>query len=258
MSDTNEPLAPEVIEAYLTRIGLSESPELTLDGLTTLQQSHLSTVPFENLDVASGIGVATDLDHSIDKVVSRNRGGWCFELNGAFAALLRSLGFPVVHLGAAVLLEGPTTVIDHLTLEVMVDQPYLVDVGFGDSFTTPLLLNSGDEQDGGSGTFQLIASPQGTTLARIDDGVPAAQYRFKRVAHTLSDFTAASNALQDDRTLHWSTKPFATRLIDGGPDRVTLLKDRLKFTGGAASEESVAPEDWADTLEQWFGMSPPS
>ncbi len=213
-------------------------------------------MPFENLDVVAGLRVTTDLDHSVSKILDLNRGGWCFEVNGAFAALLEAIGFQVSLLGAAVLLDGPSKVIDHLTLEVVVDEPFLVDVGFGDSFSTPLRLNSGDAQDGGTGVYQLIASPQGTTLTRHDDdGVPAAQYRFKRVAHSLEDFTPASDALQGNPELHWSNKPFATRLIEGGPKRVTLLKDRLKISG--PGEEEVTPvsqQDWPATLKTWFAI----
>ncbi len=248
-------MSEATVRSYLDRIGIDETPAVTFDWLARLQRAHLSTVPFENLDVVAGRRVFTDLDHSLAKILDRNRGGWCFELNGAFGALLEAIGFPVGRLGAAVLLDGPTTVIDHLTLEVMVDEPFLVDVGFGDSFSTPLRLNTTDEQDGGTGTFQFIASPQGTTMARLDDGVPVAQYRFKRVEHALKDFVAASDALQDDKTLHWSNKPFATRLIGGGPQRVTLLKDRLKHTGGDQYQETSIPQqDWDATLQTWFGM----
>jgi len=127
-----------------------------------------------------------------------------------------------------VLLDGPNQVIDHLTLEVVLDKPYLVDVGFGDSFIAPLDLNARGPQDGGSGVFEFIASSQGTTLTRHDsDGVPIPSYRFKRVDRTLADFLPASDHLWSDEELHWQHKPFATRLLGHGADRVTLLKDRL-------------------------------
>ncbi|MEE9414187.1 MAG: arylamine N-acetyltransferase [Acidimicrobiales bacterium] len=244
-------------EQYLARIGFDyDQVALDLATLEALQRSHLSTVPFENLDVYRGQPVRCDLAHSVPKVVERRRGGWCFELNGAFSALLTELGFEVRLLGAAVLLGGPNAVIDHLTLEVQLDEPYLVDVGFGDSFISPLRLNFAGEQDGGSGTFQLIASSQGTTLARIAAGVPEAQYRFKRVDRKLTDFIAASDELQANRELHWSQKPFATRLIDGGPDRVTLLKDRLKICrDGVESTKDIEPKDWDRTLSDWFKIS---
>ena len=243
------------VERYLARIGFTAGVRLDLDTLEALQRAHLSTVPFENLDVHRRVEVSTDVEWSVSKIVERGRGGWCFEANGAFSALLEALGFDVARLGAAVLLDGPAEVIDHLTLEVMLDEPYLVDVGFGDSFSTPLRLNRLGPQDGGTGTFEFFDSPQGRTLTRHEDSGPAPQYRFRRVNRVMADFEPASQMLQGDRELHWSTKPFATRLIDGGPDRVTLLKDRLKIRrDGEETETAVAPQEWDQVLADWFDM----
>lgn len=248
------PVAP--VEAYLERIGFDQRVAVDLDTLHALQRAHMTTVPFENLDVVSRTPVGTDLDWSINKIVMQRRGGWCFEVNGAFSSLLQALGFEVRLLGAAVLLDGPNRVIDHLTLEVTLDQPYLVDVGFGDSFITPLELNTAGAQDGGSGTFEFMASSEGTTLTRHDgDGVPEPSYRFKRVDRQLEDFRPASDHLWTDPSLHWQHKPFATRLIDGGPDRITLLKDRLKIeVAGTTTETLVSTSDWPTVLRSNFGI----
>ena len=244
------------VPRYLARIGLGEAPPISLKGLRALQLAHLTTVPFENLDIVRGSGVRTDPEWSVGKIVERGRGGWCFENNGAFAELLGALGFDVARLGAAVLLDGPNQVIDHLTLEVALDEPYLVDVGFGDSFTVPLRLNEAGPQHGGTGTFEFINSSQGLTLTKHDGGVPVPQYRFRRVNRTLADFDETSERLQSDPKLHWSQKPFATRLIDGGPDRVTLLSDRLKIVrDGELTETPVEQAAWDDTLQKWFGIS---
>ena len=220
-------------------------------------RAHLATVPFDNLDVYAGRPVSVDPALSVAKIVDRNRGGWCFELNGAFAALLDELGFPVLRLGAAVLLGGPTTVIDHLCLEVALDQPYLVDVGFGDSFCRPLALNRRGPQDGGTAVFELIDSAQGLTLTRHDrDGVPVAQYRFRRVGLVMDDFAPASERLRTDPDTHWRQRRFATRYLDGGPDRVTLIGDELKLDrAGERSVTPVADDRWDATFREWFHPS---
>jgi N-hydroxyarylamine O-acetyltransferase len=247
------------VDAYLERIGYSGEIALDVATLERLQRAHLTAVPFENLHVFHRLGVQTSTDWSVPKIVEQGRGGWCFEANGAFGLLLATLGFEVARLGAAVLLGGPNAVIDHLTLEVMLDEPWLADVGFGDSFIRPLALNRRGAQDGGAGTFEFIPSSQGLTLTKHEDGVPAAQYRFKRVGHELRDFDPASQHLQTAEDLHWVQKPFATRLLDGGPDRVTLLGDRLKVVRGReVTETPVARRDWDDTLEQWFAMRSPA
>ena len=199
--------------------------------------------------------MSVEEDDVVAKIVDRGRGGWCFEANGAFAWLLEQLGFPVRRLGAAVLIGGPNTLVDHLTIEVQLDRAYLVDVGFGDSFTRPLDLTDGEPQDGGKALFQFLPSPQGTTMAEIEDDLPAAKFRFKRVVHPLADFATASRRLYDDGDAHWQRWPFATRLLGDGADRVTLLADRLKVRRGAETTETpVAPDDWDDVLAEWFAM----
>ncbi len=256
MVETNSPVD---VDHYLRRIAYTGPTTTDLATLEGLQRAHMTAAAFENLDVFHHKPVTTELSRSLAKVVEGGRGGWCFELNGAFAALLEALGFRVARLGAAVLLAGPNKTVDHLTLEVQLDQPYLVDVGFGDSFIRPLALNDRSIQDGGAGRFQFIDSPEGLTMAVIDDDdLPVPQYRFRRVNLELSDFDAASERLQNDRTLHWSQKPFATRLLDGGPDRVTLLSDRLKIQrSGSVEETPVAPAEWNATLAEWFHMDSP-
>ncbi len=243
------------VDAYLEWIGFGGSPAVDLATLTELQQLHMTAVPFENLDIVAGIHVSTSVDAAVDKIVELGRGGWCFEVNGAFGALLEALGFDVLLLGAAVLLDGPSTLIDHVALEVGLDQPFLVDVGFGESFTRPLALNKSGPQDGGFATYELIGSPQGTTLTRHVDGIPSPEYRFKRVAHTLDQFTPVSDAMQVDPAKRWHTHPFATRLLDRGPDRVTLTHDRLKVTSDdTTTEQPVTPADWPPVLYDWFGI----
>ncbi len=240
---------------YLEWIGFGGTPQVDLATLTQLQQLHMTAVPFENLSITQGVHLPTDAESSYDKIVRQGRGGWCFELNGAFGALLEALRFRVTLLGAAVLLDGPNQVIEHLALEVLVDQPYLVDVGFGDSFIQPLALNRAGPQDGGNATYELIPSPQGTTLTRHIDGFPTPEYRFKRVAHTLDDFTAVSDSMQVDPDKNWRSKPFATRLLDGGPDRVTVTRHHRKLVrDGVVDEQPLEGDAWEQELVDWFGF----
>lgn len=246
------------VDAYLQRIGIDDRPAPDLEALTQLQRAHMTHVPFEALDVFDRVPVRTDREWSIDKVVNQRRGGWCFELNGAFSALLIELGFDASLLGAAVLLDGPSVVVDHAMIEVPIDgTAYLVDVGFGDGFATPLELNRAGPQDGLVATFEFIPSSQGLTLTRHDaDGVPEPQYRFKRTVRSVEEFAPASNMLWEDTSLHWSTKPFATRLVNGGPERISLLSDRLKrTTPDSETTEPVDQDEWNGVLLEHFGIS---
>lgn len=243
--------------AYLARIGIDEPVDVTLDDLERLQRAHLTHVPFENLDIFHRRGVSTDTDRSTEKIVVRGRGGWCYELNGAFGNLLAELGFEVRWLGARVL-PATHTAPDHLALQVTLDRLYLVDVGFGDSFIRPLPLDSEDRHDGGNGHYLFAFEDDLTTLCSVEEEGMQMQYEFGSAAHTAADFEWSSNRLQTEEGLQWTQSPFATRLLDGGPDRVTLVADRIKFRrDGAWIEQPIASGDeWDELLDQWFSMTP--
>ncbi|MGD8485739.1 MAG: arylamine N-acetyltransferase [Chloroflexota bacterium] len=245
--------------AYLARIGIDEPVARTVDGLERLQRAHLTRVPFDNLDVFAGREVRTDIGWSIPKIVDRGRGGWCYELNGAFAWLLGELGFVVKQLGATVLLTTSEPMErGHLTLEVALERPYLADVGFGDSFIRPLPLDDPGPHDGGTGSYRFEFAGEETTLVFDGPDGPEPQYRFGSGAFGADDFVEQSEHKRTDPQQKWRQKPFATRLLDGGPDRVTLLHDRLKLRrNGEWSERPVEPGDeWRRLLRQWFDMAP--
>ncbi len=138
------------VEAYLRRIGY-DGPRLpSADTLRTLHRQHLFTVPFENLDIPLGTRICLDSDLLYRKVVTRSRGGYCYELNGLFCELLNALGFDVCMLSAQVRSAdgsfGPD--FDHMLLRVTLDEPWVADVGFGDSFVDPLPLLAGASHQG--------------------------------------------------------------------------------------------------------------
>lgn len=247
------------VDAYLKRIGLKSPIEADLANLERLQRAHLTAIPFENLDVFARRGVGTSNDWTVTKVVDRGRGGWCFELNGAFAALLTEIGYEVRRLAATVLYGSVSSIPTHLTLEVGLDRPYLVDVGFGDSFIRPLPLDSEGPHDGGTAKFGFRFDDEFATLVSHEaDGTLLPHFRFDRVARRPSDFDEASTYLQTTPGLQWTQSQFATRLLHDGPDRVTLVSDRIKFRrNGTWTEHPVDDNShWESLLEEWFGLTP--
>jgi N-hydroxyarylamine O-acetyltransferase len=130
------------LAAYLERIGFRGTARADLPTLQSLQLCHVCNVPFENLDVQLRRPVGLDLDSRFEKIVRRRRGGWCFELNGMLGRALQEIGFDVMRMSAGVLRErfGDVQMGNHLCLLVRLDQPYLVDVGFGGSLSAPLPL----------------------------------------------------------------------------------------------------------------------
>ena len=81
-------------ERYLARIGMSLADvSHTYDFLRALQQNHITSVPYENLDILNGKPIDLSEDALFEKIVTHHRGGYCFELGGAVAMLLCELGF---------------------------------------------------------------------------------------------------------------------------------------------------------------------
>ena len=81
------------LAAYLARIRLGARPTLDHYGLAAMQRAHRLAIPFENLDIRLGRGVAIDSDAVFAKLVTAKRGGYCFEQNRLFADALDALGF---------------------------------------------------------------------------------------------------------------------------------------------------------------------
>lgn len=122
-------LDDDVVERYLTRIGADRADRADLS-LTTLQHRHVEAIPYENLDVRLDREIRLDLDSLVDKLVDRRRGGYCFEQNTLFAAVLEAMGYGVTRCLGRVRL-GDATSARPETHMVMIVDGQLVDVGFG-------------------------------------------------------------------------------------------------------------------------------
>jgi len=142
------------VTTYLKRIGYSGHPAVNFDTLHALQRQHLLTVPYENIDILNNIPISLNVDDIYDKVVTRRRGGYCFELNALFAWLLRELGFKVTDYMARFLLNEPEIPMRrHRVLSVLTadGQCYLCDVGVGlviPRQPVPLVLGVENPQNG--------------------------------------------------------------------------------------------------------------
>ncbi|WP_028544469.1 arylamine N-acetyltransferase family protein [Paenibacillus taiwanensis] len=150
--------------AYLRRIGYDGELHPSVETLARLQECHLHTVPFENLDIMEGIPLSLEIPDLIDKVVHRRRGGYCFELNALFGWLLRELGFSVTNLISRFwrgdLYLPPMR--SHHVLQVTIGAvSYLCDVGGGGGTPCrPILLQEGLVQEQGQECYCVLNDPQ--------------------------------------------------------------------------------------------------
>jgi N-hydroxyarylamine O-acetyltransferase len=132
------------LEAYLERVGYTGGVDPSLATLQRLHLAHATSIPFENLDILLGRRISLDIDALQSKLVVNRRGGYCFEHNTLFSAVLDALGFQVTGLAARVRF-GSTAIRprSHMLLSVKLDgQPWIADVGFGGEgllYPVPLL-----------------------------------------------------------------------------------------------------------------------
>jgi len=123
------------INAYFERIAYTGPMEPTFEVLCNLLEAHITHIPFENIDVMLDRGISLDIRDLQEKLIFRKRGGYCFEINTLFAALLSNLGFEITIHGGRVYFgrdnrkERPRT---HMVLMVHLNrQRWLVDATFG-------------------------------------------------------------------------------------------------------------------------------
>ncbi|MCC7265012.1 MAG: arylamine N-acetyltransferase [Candidatus Latescibacteria bacterium] len=242
--------------AYLERLDCAAPEQADAPALRRLHLAHLQRVPFENLDIHLKQPIRLELPHLYDKIVRRQRGGFCYELNGLFAWLLAELGYEVDLLSARVYgPQGPGPEFDHLTLRVRADGDWLADVGFGDSFLEPLPLEPGLEVVQRGTSYRLSQAGNQWTLHRQppgDEWTP--QYLFTLRPYQLEDFAPVCHFHQTDPASPFTRKRVCTRATPEG--RLTLSEDRLISTAGPTRREHpVASEEERTTLlREHFGV----
>lgn len=257
------------LSAYLERIGYSGSTEPSAETLRALHRAHMFAVPFENLDIHLGRTIVCAEARFLHKIIDERRGGFCYELNGAFAALLRALGFRVTLLSARVTCadgsDGPE--FDHVTLRVDLpnpaagltsEVPWLADVGFGDSFLEPLQLLPNVEQSQ-IGRLYRLAERLADGERRFDVEVRTGdkwkgQYSFTLQARELSEFADMCRYQQTSPESHFTRQRICSRATPEG--RVTLSDFKLIESRDGRREERTlgGEEQWRASLRELFGI----
>lgn len=158
------------LEAYLSRIGYRGARQPTGEVLQALQLAHATHIPFENLDILLGRPIRLDLASMQTKLVAGHRGGYCFEHNMLFWAVLDAMGFAVTPLAARVRLGAPCLrARTHMLLMVTIDDAHLLaDVGFGASgLLHPIPLAAGQPVHIYAWQYRLIQEDPGWVLQTL-------------------------------------------------------------------------------------------
>ncbi|MCM2315272.1 MAG: arylamine N-acetyltransferase [Thermoanaerobaculia bacterium] len=251
----------EARQAYLSRIGWNVPVAPNSATLAALHEAHLLAVPFENLDIGLGREIVLDLERLHDKIVTRRRGGFCYELNGLFASLLAGRGFDLDLLSARVADDagvlGPE--FDHMALLVRAGgKRWLADVGFGDSFRRPIDLDDASPQAGGDPLGRAWSvRDDGDELALLQheaDGVSRVTYAFTLAPRELAHYAPMCVWQQTSPESSFTRRRVCSRATPQG--RVTLANDRLIVTTpGGRTERLVAEGERAAVLLREFGVA---
>jgi N-hydroxyarylamine O-acetyltransferase len=232
------------LRAYLDRIGAERPAVLDGGALAALHRAHLLTVPFENLSIHLAEPISLDEGDLLGKIVTRRRGGFCYELNGGFALLLEALGARVTRVAARAY-GGEGTLgppFDHLALVVRLPGgagPWLADVGFGSNSTYPLRYDSREDQRDPGGRFALADATDGD-VELFKDGEP--QYRIEQRERLLDDFGPTCWWQQTSPDSHFTLSTICSRLTEDG--RMSLSgRTLIRTSGGTRTEQELGTDD---------------
>ena len=245
------------IQQYLQRINYTDPIDPTAEVLSTLQLMHLMHVPFENLDIHNHTKI--DLTNLFDKIVTRRRGGFCYELNGLFYQLLKEIGFTVKMVSARVYggKKGYSPEFDHMALIVKIqNDDYLVDVGFGEFASYPIKIELNKETIDPRGIFNIEMFDENYKVVNKKnvDGKFIPEYIFSGKERQLHEFYDRCHYHQTSNESHFTQKRICSLPTQNG--RITLAGDTLKITEpGAAKERKLNNEqEIQEALWNYFGI----
>lgn len=252
-------LSAQEIRQYLQRIEFSQDLNPGQATLKALHKAHMQHIPFENLDIRLGIPVSLSLSDLFEKVITRRRGGFCYELNYLFSALLSAAGFNIRLISANVFNGkeyGPQ--FDHLLLLAETpDGIYLADVGFGDCFQEALLISSTPILIAGThyrveqqGHYYTVLQKKGLQAERP-------LYRFTLQSHHIDDFRPMCRQQQTSSDSHFTQKTVCSLPVPAGR---TTLSDGILIEsshGKRAITRIKSEAEYLALLQQHFQICLP-
>ena len=238
---------------YLQRINYSGNLETNLNTLRELQRHHLLNVPFENLDIHNGIPIELSIEKIFDKIVNKNRGGFCYELNGLFFELLNATGFDVKMVSARVFDQekGYGKEYDHLAIIATINNvEYLTDVGFGEFTFEPLKLRLGNIQKDERGDYKIDKYKiKYLRVSKIEHKGQTPEYIFINKKKGLKEFEEMCIYHQTSPDSHFTSKRLITLPTEKG--RITISGNILKIRKLESTTEFVLKNEAEYTKELW-------
>lgn len=258
------------VDKYLKRIGYKGSKEPNLENLTEIQRAHIRSVPYENLDILADKHLSLAIEAVYEKIVIRKRGGYCFELNGALAWLLKELKYDIVEFYGRWLKGEPVEIPPrrHRISRVKLDgKIYICDVGVGITAPQfPLLFEPGLEQTEGNESYRIVAHPQMVWVVQERlKGEWANLYSFSEEPQLPVDFflphyycTTHPDSIFRNETMCYIRTEYGRNTIADVYNPQTAEKEkefRVSLPDGTVGRYiPYTREQYLDALQKYFGI----
>ena len=252
---------PIDLEPYAARLEYTGDFTPTLATLRDLHLAHATHIPFENLDILLGRPIRLDLESLTAKLIHARRGGYCFEQNALFAAVLETIGLPVKRLAARVRMgSAEVRPRSHMLLAVEAEgETWLADVGLGgDGLLLPLLLKSREPQKHFAWQYRVVRENNQHVLQSLRP-----EGWFDLYSFTLEEQHPVDFEVSNYFTSTHPRSPFVTRLIAQQPGKdVRLILVNRQFTeqrADSVSEITLEDDDALfEILARRFGLQFPA
>lgn len=247
------------VKAYLNRIGYDGPLDGSVKVLAELQERHLHTVPYENLDILHGVPLSLEIPELLDKIVVRRRGGYCFELNALFGWLLRELGYPVTDFFARFWRDEPNPPPKrrHHVLKVEAEgKSYLCDVGVGGIVPRrPVELTEHLEQQQGEESYRMERDPDyGWMLCERKKGQWSQLYSFTEEPQLPKDFTMATFWCENSSDSIFTKEAMLAVRTREGRNTAAGEEFRIFTPEGVRVFTPSGEEEYREALQTYFGI----
>jgi N-hydroxyarylamine O-acetyltransferase len=243
-----------MLDAYFERIGYDGPVRIDLETLRGVQRAHLLAIPYENLEIQFGRGNVLDEAAFVDKLVTRRRGGWCYEMNGLLTLALREMGFDVRRVGGAVDREtsGDRANRNHMVGLVDLDRTYVTDVGLGDGPLDPFPLEENEWTEGPAG-YSVENLGGGWWRFRNDPLSLAPSFDLTEAPLTLADYEPTSRRLQTDPASSFVGLAIVSRRTATGYETLRDTNHTVVDSGARSDTRIEDAEEWEATLRRLLG-----
>ena len=250
------------LDAYFDRVGYTGPWEPTLAVLRALHRLHPAAIAFENLDTLMGERVSLDIADLQAKLVRGGRGGYCYEQNTLFKAVLTALGFTVQGLAGRIRWnlpeDAPARPRTHMALLVELPEGgFIADVGFGGmTMSAPLALKTGFAQLTPHEPFRLVEAPEGRFDMQAEVGEDwRTLYRFDLVPHLDADYEPMNWFTATHPTSIFPTSLMAARALPGRRLALSNANYTVRDAGQPPMERTIATlAELGKVLNEDFGV----